>query len=144
MYVGLHTSTRSTGSLLVQQKGTMITAQRGDRNITRNSSHFKPVKLETTVIVESDDDENIDSPTETSSSPVGDSHDTEAARNLYESTSRNATETPPPPPPPEANAPRAEVNEGDGDASRITPARVFRRSTRSRRAPSNLDDYQLV
>ena len=92
---------------VIQKKGTMITAQRGDRNITRNSSHFKPVKLETTVIVESDDDENIDSPTGTSSSSAGDSHVTEAARNLYESTSRRATETPPPPPPPpEANAPR--------------------------------------
>ena len=52
------------------------------------------MKLETTVIVESDDDENIDSPTGTSSSHAGDSHGTEAARNLYESTSRRATETP--------------------------------------------------
>ena len=51
---------------VIQKKGTMITAQRGDRNITRNSSHFKPVELETTVIVESDDDENIDTPTGTS------------------------------------------------------------------------------
>ena len=84
---------------VIQKKGTMITAQRGDRNITKNSSHFKHVKLETTVIVESDNDENIDSPTGTSSSPAGDSHGTGAARNLYESTSRRATETPP-----EANA----------------------------------------
>ena len=49
------------------------------------------MKLETTVIIESDDDDNIDSPTETSSSPVGDSHDTVAARNHYESTPRKAT-----------------------------------------------------
>ena len=48
-----------------------------------NSSHFKPVELETTVIVESDDEENIYSPTETSSSSVGDSYDTEAERNPY-------------------------------------------------------------
>ena len=94
------------------------------------------MKLETTVIIESDDDENIDSPTEISSSPVRYSHDTEAEGNPYESTYRNATVMAP-----EGHAPRAEVNEDDSDASRITPPRVFRRSTRSRRAPSNLDEY---
>ena len=41
---------------VIQKTGRMITAQRGDRDTTRNSSHFKPVKLKTTVIIESDND----------------------------------------------------------------------------------------
>ena len=47
--------------VVIQKKGTMITAQRGENQITRNSSHFKPLQGKNFSLIdeeEEDDDDN--------------------------------------------------------------------------------------
>ena len=67
-------TTYSHHPYVVQKKGTMITAQRGEKQITRNSSHFKPHQGKNFSLSdeeeEDDDDNTIVTPSPSTPQPI--------------------------------------------------------------------------